>query len=189
MKYNEFNFLKLNKMKSLKILVITQTVIICILLLYIFKDRFSYFKEKQIRIEYEKISTKTVLEMSEEEWDIRNKFKLIEAKHNKSKPDTISYKDAKANAEFERLVKELNNPCTEAKFIDAFHRYMDFNMPDEKYDKSSIKVQNFGNCMIHVSVTTREPKYGWKTFWVFEITTNEIEKTYVFKAVIRDFKG
>ncbi len=176
-------------MKSLKLIVIIQSVIICILLLYIFKDKFSYFKEKQIKLEYEKISDKTVLEMTEDEWDIRNKFKLIEAKQNNSKPDTISYKSAKANAEFERLVKELNNPCKESKFIDAFHRYMDFNMPDEKYDKNSIKVQNFGNCMVQISVTTREPKYGWRTFWVFEITVNEIEQTYVFKVIIRDFKG
>lgn len=176
-------------MKSLKFIVIVQSVIICILLIYIFKDQISYFKEKQIKLEYEKIGNKSVLEMTEEEWDIRNKFKLIEARHNKSKPDTISYKFAKANAEFEKIVKELNNPCTESKLIDAFHRYMEFNMPDEKYDKNSIKVQNFGNCMIRISATTQEPKYGWKTFWVIEVTVNELEQTYGLKVIIRDFKG
>ena len=176
-------------MKNLKPIVAIMAVIILILVAYIFKDDLFNFGERKVISEYEIIKNKTVLEMTEKEWEIRNKYELIVAKKNGTKPDTISYNSAKNAEELRMLVKQINNPCTQTRLIEAFHQIMEFNRPYDKYDRYKINVQMYGNCTIRVSVTTTEPKYGWKTFWIFEVTYNAITDEFESKPIRRDFLG
>ena len=175
-------------MKIWKPIAIIQTIIIVVLLLVLFKDKSFNFEERRIKSIYEKIKNKTVLQMTESEWEIRNKYKLMEAIERDTLPGTISYNRAKERAKLEIKAAEMFSPCKESILVDAFHNMMEFNMPYEKYNKDKITVQYAGDCTIRINVTTTGQD-GWKTFWIFEISYNEAAGKHEMKTMKKDFLG
>jgi|GEM_PF-4603591 len=176
-------------MKTLKLIVILQSIIIVILILLLFKNKLFGSEESNLQVEYDKIKNKSVLEMTEAEWNMRNEYIIWQAKKNGTQPDTISYLTAKSLEHVKNAINEANNPCNNDNLITAFHDIMKFNMPYDQYERESITVQNSGNCSIYINVTTTDPKHGWKTFWIFEVFYNDILEKYEVKTIKRDFRG
>lgn len=176
-------------------ILITQTIVIIVLLLFIFfgteeGKKIVGSRELTLEEKYEKIKDKSIEEMTPDEWTISNLYNMKQAESNEMVLDTMPYEEALArNKEFkEQLLRELD-PCTEDKMISAFHEIMEFNMPNDRYKKEEIKWKNMGDCVIHINVFTREPQYGWKTFWVFEIRHNSATEQYELQTVRREFLG
>lgn len=189
--------LKRIKMKSKTkdvILVLQSLIIVSMLIFYFFglKNAGSIFSSKELTLEekYEKIEGKTIDEMTPEEWTIQNLYNLKKYEKQGMEFDTMSYEEALiVNRKFkEDLTRELN-PCTEDKMINAFHEIMEFNMPNDRYKKDEIKWRAMGDCTLHINVYTKEPKYGWRTFWVFEVRYNESTRRYELQAIKKDFLG
>lgn len=176
-----------------QIIIICQSVIIVILIIILLKLN----NINNLRKDYLEFNSKSVSELSKEQYERVNNYLVYEAKKLNKKPDTISYKKAKKQeAEFKAINEEISRQenlkqynCDEYTLINSFHEMMSFNNPYEKYDKTSINANNFNDCSIQISVTTKEPKYGWKTFWIFEVYFDASDSKFHMKTIKKDFLG
>jgi hypothetical protein len=183
------------KSKTKDILLVFQSLIIVSMLIFYFfglKGEGANLGQGELTLEekYEKLEGKTIDEMTPEEWTIQNLYKIKKWEKEGAEFDTMSYEEALArNRKFkEDLARELD-PCTEDKMINAFHEIMEFNMPNDIYEEDEIKWKQMGDCTLHINVYTKEPKYGWKTFWVFEVRYNTSTEQYEMQAVKKEFLG
>lgn len=165
-----------------------------LVLLYFFISK-NY--ENNLRKDFLSFSNKNINDLKKEEYDRKNEYLVFDAKLNNKKIDTISYNEAKkqyddlqaAISAIEKQSELENYSCTEDNFISKFNEMMAFNYPYEKYNENSIKTNIIESCTMRVNVTTTEPKYGWKTFWIFEISFDASDSKFRMKTIKRDFLG
>lgn len=171
------------------IIIVLLSIAVVILLAIVISDKVKPSAEQVLKSQYDEIKDKGIMEMTEIEWSIRNRYEALQSQKNNLPTDTLSYQQARMQEETSQLLLAINNPCGETKLIEAFHEIMKFNMPYERYKPEAINVQPSGDCSIRINVTTKEPKYGWKTFWVFEIVFDASLGKHVLNTIKRDFLG
>ena len=176
-----------------QLIIVSQSILIIILVTFLFKIN----RDNNLRKDYLEFSTKNFDKLSKKEYKRINDYLVFIAKKENIKPDTISYEKAKQNEEdlkaLENEIKRQNNlkqyNCDEYSLTNSFHEIMAFNYPYETYDKNSINISRIGDCNIRVNVTTQEPKYGWKTFWIFEVFFDSAEGKFKMNSIKKKFLG
>ncbi|MFV0198247.1 hypothetical protein OBK01_08555 [Empedobacter falsenii] len=176
-----------------KIIIIIQSIIILVLISFIFIIN----KENNLRKDFIEYNSKSFDELSQKEYERKNEYLVFEAKQSGKNPDTISYAKAKEDENdwkaLENAIAKQNNleknNCNEYTLINSFHELMSFNYPYEEYDKHSININTIDNCTIKINVTTRNPKHGWKTFWIFKIYFDSLENQFKMETIKKQFLG
>ncbi len=177
-----------------KAVIILQSTVIVIFGIVLINKYLGDKGEERYYVKYSTIKNKDVMEMTEEEWAIKNWVLVDLANKLGEEPDTISFDEA-INEAVLNAQEELNRQnqyralvCSKGEIMKAFHDMMQFNMPYARYDKKEVKSQQLEDCQYHINVTTRDSN-NWKTFWVFEVLFNESEDKYNMNTIKSEFLG
>lgn len=173
-------------MKILKLIISVLTIITIVLVLLLIR----FNNENKLINDYLLIKSKPIEKVNKKEWKRHNEYLVFKAKKDKKKPDTISFDQMQQNLAEDKL-KLLEDIifCEEDVLVENFHKMMAFNKPYDKYDKDTINIIRIDECTIRVNVTTTEPKYGFKTFSIYEVSYDKTTNNYKMERVDSKFIG